>query len=832
MSSVLAGASFSLDPCSYDDVRALQEQLGCSETLAWVLVRRGISADEARALFAGGEVDDATRFHDPLLMGDMPAAVERIRFAIDNHETIVIHGDYDADGVCSTALLAEALEALGADVRPFLPNRFDNGYGLQMDSVERFALDGARLLICVDCGITAVEPVAQALDRNLDVIVCDHHRPGDVLPAAIIASSRPGPYPFPDVCATVVVGKLVQALGAPYGPAQHELEAIATIADCMPLVDENRHIVRRGLAALRHTKRPGIKALLACTDTKPADVDAETVAFRIAPRLNAAGRLGDSDRAYELLRATDATAPALARELHDVNDQRRAVERDIVMEAEAQIATWSDEERAARAWVVSGRGWHEGVVGIVASRLVEKYYRPVIVIADQDPLARGSGRSVEGFDLHAAITQCADLLVRSGGHTAAIGLTIEPDRISELRVRLAAVAEEMLGVRQLAPVERVDAIVSGDELTMALIEEIEQLAPFGTGNERPRLLAVGARLSDVSQVGEGKHLKCRLNFGGVTAPAIGFNIGADASDYSAAPWVDACVRVSVNRFRGAESLQLQIDRLIPAPEAAPRVPGLCAVSCTFDCSERVGLDRVLANAPTGIDLPGEPPSMVPVLARTDTVDLRHRNRALAHMSRLASAGARQLIVTADVSRRRDMLTGPLQPHRLGVRGAALASSRCSELGRTARLHALSRVDGSAIVLTDYGALAGVLDGPVQFDAVVVLDPPLTENHRDLLVSADCPVHLIYGATEMRFSENVGKAIGDVRGTLGAAWRTLRDGAAAGEALERILFGDSEHLRIPEAVMYGLGNLAERGFFVIGAGTVTAVDPARAAPAAS
>ncbi len=475
---MLPPASFTLDPCDLDLVDALRRELGCTETLAWVLARRGVSPEEARALVRDDPEADAAQLHDPFLLGDMAAGVERIRYAIEQREPIVVHGDYDADGVCATTLLVEGLEELGADVRAFLPDRFTNGYGLQIEQVERFRNDGARLLIAVDCGITAVEAVAHANDLGLDVIVCDHHRPGEVLPAAIICSTRPSDYPFPDLCATAVAGKLLVALGGPSGPAQHELEAIATVADCMPLVGENRVLVRRGLQALRATTRPGLRALAEQCGVRAPDIDAEVIAFKLAPRINAVGRVSQSERAYELLRADEQLAPRLAAAVDQTNEQRRAIEREICDAAVAQVEAWSERERAARIYVVHGTDWHEGVVGIVASRLVERYARPVIVVADGDP-ARGSGRSIDGVDLHAALAACDDLLLRWGGHAQAGGITIDPTRIPELRDRLASWADEHVDESLLVPRDRIDAVVPGAELRFELVQELERLAPFG-----------------------------------------------------------------------------------------------------------------------------------------------------------------------------------------------------------------------------------------------------------------------------------------------------------------------------------------------------------------
>lgn len=809
-----------MTPCAYERVRELQRELACSETMAWVLARRGYADPQAaREVLdepAVGSAEADARFHDPLLLGDMAAAVERIRFAIDRGEQVVVHGDYDADGVCSTTLLVEALEAIGADVRAYLPDRFTNGYGLQLETVEQLANEGVRLIVTVDCGITAVEPIAQARDHGMDVIVCDHHQPGEQLPDALICSTRPSDYPFPELCATAVAGKLAQALGAPGGDAQHELEAIATVADCVPLVGENRQIVRRGLAALRRTQRPGLRALLSACDLHAREVDEEAIAFRLAPRINAVGRIEHPDLAYELLRAEDdGIARTRARRLHDVNRERRAIEGTILDEALAQVESWSNAERANRAYVVSGEGWHEGVVGIVAARLVERFHRPVVVIGWAGALGRGSGRSIDGFDLHAALESCSDVLVRWGGHRAAAGLTIDPARIDELRARMAEHANGVLDDCDLVPVERVDAVLAGDELGMELVEELSRLAPFGEANPRPRLLLAGATVLNVKLVGEDlRHLRCTLSTGGVSAQAIAFGQGDAAAWLAAGGRVDACVRASINRFRGAESLQLEVSRLIPLPTHPPQVLGMCMTPCDLSCLERVPVAEVLAraDAPSPLAAADEAsaPALEPLLARAGTVDLRHAGRGLAHVTRLATGGSTQLVVCADVSRRRPVLDGPLHPERLGIAGVALASSRCAALGVATRLRALTRAEGPCMVLCDYATLDTVFAGPLQFDAIVVLDPPVTEAQRDSLAAAQAPLHLVFGAAEQRFAFDVARGVANVRHTLGEAWRRLRGGPLSGPALDAALFSAGSHLHLPEAVSHGLHDLLGRG----------------------
>jgi single-stranded-DNA-specific exonuclease len=831
---VLPPASFQLAPVDLSLVDDLRRDLGCTETLAWLLARRGVTPDVARALIEDDPEADARHMHDPLLLGDMAAGVERIRYAIEQGEQIVVHGDYDADGVCSTTLLVEGLEAAGAtDVQAFLPDRFTNGYGLQIDQVERFAHGGARLLIAVDCGITAVEAVAHANDLGLDVIICDHHRPGPVLPAAIICSTRPSDYPFPDICATVVASKLVEALGVPVGPRQHELEAIATIADCMPLVGENRAIVRRGLRALRTTDRPGLVALINQCGLRAREIDAEAIGFKLAPRLNAVGRISQSERAYELLRAGADHAPALAAAVDETNEQRRAIEREISELAIAQVEGWSQAERDARIYVVHGTGWHEGVVGIVASRLVERYWRPVIVISDGDP-ARGSGRSVDGVDLHAALATCDELLLRWGGHAQAAGVTIDPTRIDELRKRLAQWGAVNIADELLAPRDRIDAIVPGHDLRFELVQELNRLAPWGTGWERPTLLAIGAQVQETRAIGgDGSHLKCTVCVGEHRVSGIGFSMAPLIPDLAVAPSVDVALRPSINRFRGVESLQVELVRVYPLPAVEEE-------AVQHRSAVRLPVEHVLAAA-VGLvrpDIAEADPELLPgleaLLGRGDTVDVRHRTDGVAHVAQLLASGLRVVVVVADACRRRATFL-PLAGVRFGVVSWLEASEHLPPLELRARLHRLADEGGAQLVLSDHASLVHVLaaDSPLHVDAVVVFDPPGTATHRDLLAATSAPLQLVFGAAEQRFTSDALRAALDVRGTLADTYRALRDqGPLAGDQLRAVLFGTAEFERSPSAIVHGLQTLLGRGLLELDGSGTLALGAAAPKPATS
>src|SRR6266849_5091039 len=482
---------WTIRPRPHGEVETLARELGLSEITASVLARRGYGDPTAARAFLAGELPA----HDPFLLGDMAEAVESITAAIAAGNRICVHGDYDVDGICATALALLVLRGLGADADWHLPSRFGEGCGL---------------VLTVDCGITAVGEVARAKELGLDVIVTDHHRPGDVLPACPIVATRPSEYPFPELCGTGVVYKLGQAL---FGvdseiPKRHlDLVALATIADVVPLPDENRSMAIAGLRALARTQKPGLQALMRTAGVDPAAVDAGAVGFRLGPRINAAGRLGHPRAALELLLTEDADdARRLADSLEELNRDRQAVEGRIVREAIAQVESWPEEQRSRRAYVVAGEDWHEGVIGIVASRLVERFNRPVVLIAGADGDWKGSGRSIPSFDLHGGLGACSPLLERWGGHRAAAGLSIRPENIAEFAERFAEHAAGLLLDDDLQPVTHVDAIVPrGRRLTLELCGELARLAPFGLGNPAVTLLAAGCELSDLATVGEGKH---------------------------------------------------------------------------------------------------------------------------------------------------------------------------------------------------------------------------------------------------------------------------------------------------------------------------------------
>ena len=557
--------TWTIRPCPHGVQAELARSLGISELTAGVLVRRGYDEPETARTFLAGE----WLSHDPFLLGDMQLACDRIRAAVAEGRRICVHGDYDVDGISATALAVLLLRELGADVDWHLPSRFEEGYGVNRETLGRLADEGCGLVLTVDCGITAAEEVAEAQARGLEVIVTDHHRPAEALPDCPIVATRPSEYPFPELCGTGVVFKLGQAL---FGvdsdvPKRHlDLVALATIADVVPLVDENRALAIAGLRALARTQKPGLQALMRAAGVDPATADAGACGFRLGPRINAAGRLGHPRAALELLLTDDKDeARQLAARLEDLNRDRQAVEQRIFREAVQQIESWTPEQQQRRAYALHG-DWNEGVVGIVASRLVERYHRPVVVISEKEDEWKGSGRSIASFDLHASLAHSASALTRWGGHRAAAGLSLQPGAFDEFVAAWSAYAESVLTEDELKPELQIDGIVPrGTRLTLDLCTELAQLAPFGLGNPEITLLAPGCELGDLGTVGEGKHLRFRVRRDGADAgAAIQFGAGGWLDTYRGGGRVDVAFRLQENRWNGTVSPQLVVRRVFGA----------------------------------------------------------------------------------------------------------------------------------------------------------------------------------------------------------------------------------------------------------------------------
>jgi len=580
-------------------VAALERSAGVPGIVAGLLVGRGVTDPAAVKRFLAGTLTD---LRDPETLPGVPEAADRILAAVRAGRQIVVYGDYDADGMTATAILLGCLDALDAQPRWYVPNRFEEGYGLNAEALERLAAEGAELVVTVDCGIASVAEADRARELGLELVVTDHHAFGESLPAAdvLVHPRLPGhAYPFGDLCGAGVAFKLAWAIATrasgskQVSPRLREmllrgvgLATLGTVADVVPLLDENRIIVRRGLECLRQRGGPGLTKLLELAGlADKSALDAEDVAFRLAPRLNAAGRFGEAAKGIELLTATDpARATSLATYVHELNARRETEERSIVLAATKQAVERFDPERDA-ALVVADRGWNAGIVGIVAGRLAERFHRPVVVIAQaahEGLVASGSVRSVPGFDVHAALAACRGLLVTCGGHAAAAGLRIEEPRIEEFRE--AFVAE--VAARMPESLRRAQLTLDGETtlagLTLEAVERIEQLAPFGQGNRRPVLCASGVMLAEPPRPigGGGRHLSMRLVQHGATIRGVAFG-GADWLPHLPVPGESFHVafKPKINEFRGRRTAEMELVDWRPAGvDVATELPPLATTA--------------------------------------------------------------------------------------------------------------------------------------------------------------------------------------------------------------------------------------------------------------
>jgi len=544
----------------------LSDALNIAPLLAQCLANRGLVESEAISRFLQPRLKNLS---DPFLVPNMGAAVERLLAARQTGELLVIFGDYDVDGVTSTALLMESLRALGWRVECYLPHRLDDGYGLSRDGVERCLQKfPVKLLLAVDCGSTAVEIIAWLGADGIDVIVLDHHQVSKPAPAAVALVNPQLGGDFRELCSAGLAFKLVHALvkrlrergnetaGAMDIRAQLDLAALGTIADLAPLVGENRVLVAAGLERLNAEPRTGLLALRRVAGS-PAVVGCHAAAFQLAPRLNAAGRLEDAHAALQLLMTTDpAEARSLASQLDENNRRRREIERAICDEIVQRVRARFDAQRDFV--IVEGHAdWHIGVVGIVASRVLQEFYRPTVVFGGDGLNWRGSGRSIEGFDMAAALRQCDELLLRHGGHAMAAGVSIQSEQLDPFRQRLNALAQAALRPEHLQPSLKLDAEVALSELTLELIEELERLAPMGQGNPTVRLALRGVtHRTAPRQIGrDNQHLKLFLTDGRHTAEAVWWN-------GSHAKWpenrFDIAFSPEINEYKGRRSVQLKI----------------------------------------------------------------------------------------------------------------------------------------------------------------------------------------------------------------------------------------------------------------------------------
>jgi single-stranded-DNA-specific exonuclease len=557
----LAGA-----PVDAGAAAVLVRELRLPEPLCRLLVARGYGEPGLARAFLRPSLDT---LHDPAGLTDMDAAVTRLGQAIDRGETILVHGDYDVDGICAATLYTRVLRRLGARVVPFVPHRVRDGYDLGPGGIRRAAEADARLILTADCGVVAHDAVEAARQAGIDVVVTDHHVPGATLPAALAVVNPKRSdcaYPNPGLSGAGVAYTVALALARARGLADEEvhysldLVALATVADVMPLRGENRVMTRFGLRVIQAARTPGLRALVAAAGLEGKVLTAGHLSHGLAPRLNAVGRLEDAGTGLRLLLAEDGEAPELARELELANTRRRAVDAEILAQAVSLIDGRYDAARD-RAIVLAGDGWHPGVIGIVASRLVERYHRPTVLIArpDGDGVARGSARSIPGFDLLEAVRACADHLERFGGHAAAAGFDVRLDAIDGFRDAFAEQARSMLGAEPV-PELRIDLDLRLAEVTPELVRYLAYAGPFGAGNPTPVFALRGVTVTSASMVGaDGQHLRLRLGHDGVSLDAIGFRMASThASMARRGAVVDVAAHLQEDSWRGRTRIQARL----------------------------------------------------------------------------------------------------------------------------------------------------------------------------------------------------------------------------------------------------------------------------------
>jgi single-stranded-DNA-specific exonuclease len=552
-----------------EEAARLAEELQIHPLLARLLAVRGMSDPLlAKAFLQGGE--DA--FHDPFLLLGMREAVGRIRLALERREKIRIYGDYDADGVSSTTLMIFLMRRLGASFDYYIPHRVREGYGLNVSALEQAKRDGISLIVTVDTGISAVSEIEYANAIGIDIVVTDHHEPPEALPPALalVNPKQPGcPYPFKGLAGVGVAFKLAHALlGEP--PLDFaEIAAIGTVADLMPLAGENRILVRLGLEQMRRTANKGLRALFSVAGIEQAGVNAGHIGFQLAPRINASGRLDSADEAVRLLiAADDGEALRLARELDRLNRDRQLLVEEITQEASAMLESRMEESGLPHVIVLAREGWNVGVIGIVASRLLDRFYRPTIILGidPENGMAKGSARSIPGFDIHRALSECHGLFTHYGGHQAAAGMSLPEENIGLLDRRLNELAEAWLQETDLVPLIRADLECALEEISVSAIEQLETMAPFGMGNPSPKFVFSGLRLEELKTIGrDGKHLKLALSNAAdgnsCTVEAVGFGQGHLADWISSTATIDLLGELSVNEWNGRKKAQIVISDL-------------------------------------------------------------------------------------------------------------------------------------------------------------------------------------------------------------------------------------------------------------------------------
>lgn len=545
-------------------IKQIATKHNISELLAKILVNRGVTGEEEIEIFLNPKRNN---FHNPFLLNDMEKAVDRIIKAIETKEKTIIYGDYDVDGITSITVLKKFLNERGLQVDYYIPNRLDEGYGLNDEAIKKIAEQGYTLMITVDCGISGIEEVKKATSYGIETIITDHHEQLETLPEAyaiVNPKRKDNTYPFRGLAGVGVVFKVIQAISQKLNLDEKEylkyldIVCIGTISDIVPLVDENRVIAKLGLMLVKCTKNIGLRELIKETGYK--NVDSFMVSFGIAPRINACGRMGKQEEALELFLTDDyEKACTITKNLNQYNLQRQEIEKNIFDQAIEELQKENIDN--LNSIVLAGENWHHGVIGIVASRITEKYFKPTILIGIENEIGKGSGRSVPGFDLHDALAQSAEYLEKYGGHEMAVGLSLNKDKIKDFKIHFEQIAKDK-NVKSIVPVIKIDCEIGKKELNKQTVEQIKLLEPFGEKNKPPLISYKNLKIVSIRTLSEGKHLKLMLKDGNDTVNAIGFNLGELINDYLIGDKVDVVGTLEINNYNCEEQIQINIKDMM------------------------------------------------------------------------------------------------------------------------------------------------------------------------------------------------------------------------------------------------------------------------------
>lgn len=547
-----------------EKINEISSKYKISELLARVLVNRGITDEQDIKIFLGPTRND---FYDPFLMPDMEKAVDRIIEAIENQDKVMIYGDYDVDGITSVTVLKKFLKERGLETGVYIPNRLEEGYGLNKNAIKKIIEQEYKLIITVDCGISGIEEIEECNRLGIQTIVTDHHEAGEILPnayAIVDAKRKDNKYPFRELAGVGVVFKLIQAISSKLNLDDKEylkyldIVAVGTISDIVPLVNENRVIAKLGLMLIKMTKNVGLRELIIAANYK--QIDSNTISFGIAPRINACGRMGHQEEALDLFLTDNIVqAKEITDELNRYNLERQEIEGNIYKQALEKLQEEGIENKSAI--VLGGDNWYHGVIGIVASKLTESFFKPTVLVCFEEDDGKGSGRSVPGFDLYEALNYSGEYLDRFGGHAMAVGLTVNKQNFENFKVKFEEFAEQK-NVKQILPTIKIDGEISKSDLKIETVEELKKLEPFGEKNQRPSFLYKGLKINSIRALSEGKHLKLSVRDDNQLIDVIGFNLGHLAEEFLIGDKVDLVGILEINEYNGMKKVQINLKDIM------------------------------------------------------------------------------------------------------------------------------------------------------------------------------------------------------------------------------------------------------------------------------